>query len=59
MNPLTVIQDSLYFFRRHLGGILVLCLPLVILEVLAKQALSSAMSAETSPAYTLVIGLFF
>ncbi|WP_024647186.1 YciC family protein [Pseudomonas syringae] len=59
MNPLTVIQDSLYFFRRHLGSILVLCLPLVILEVLAKQALSSAMSAESSPAYALVIGLFF
>ncbi|QVI86533.1 YciC family protein [Pseudomonas viridiflava] len=59
MNPLTVIQDSLYFFRRNLGSILMLCLPLVVLEALAKQALGSAMSAETSPAYSLVIGLFF
>ncbi|KAA8694281.1 Uncharacterized protein ALO80_00192 [Pseudomonas caricapapayae] len=59
MNPLTVIQDSLYFFRRNLGSILLLCLPVVVLEVLAKQALSNAMSAETSPAYELVIGLFF
>lgn len=59
MNPLNVIQDSLYFFRRHLVSILVLCLPLVILEVLAKQALSSAMPAQASSAYTLVIGLFF
>lgn len=59
MNPLTVIQDSLYFFRRNLGSIMLLCLPVVILEVLAKQALSNAMSADTSPAYELVIGLFF
>ncbi|WP_122586975.1 hypothetical protein [Pseudomonas viridiflava] len=59
MNPLTVIQDSLYFFRRNLGSILMLCLPLVVLEALAKQALGSAMSAEASPAYSLVIGLFF
>ncbi|KPX23941.1 putative Membrane protein [Pseudomonas amygdali pv. dendropanacis] len=59
MNPLTVIQDSLYFFRRNLGSIMLLCLPVVILEVLAKQALSNAMPADTSPAYELVIGLFF
>ncbi len=31
----------------------------MILEVLAKQALGNAMSADTSPAYALVIGLFF
>ncbi|PBQ20645.1 hypothetical protein CCL09_02550 [Pseudomonas congelans] len=59
MNPLNIIQDSLYFFRRNLGSIALLCLPVVILEVLAKQALGSAMSADTSPAYALVIGLFF
>ncbi|MBC3957192.1 YciC family protein [Pseudomonas triticifolii] len=59
MNPLTVIQDSLYFFRSNLGRILVLCLPLVVLEALAKQALGSAMSADASPAYNLVVGLFF
>jgi hypothetical protein len=59
MNPMTVIQDSLYFFRRHLGSILVLCLPLVVLEALAKQALNNAMAADASPAYELVVGLFF
>lgn len=59
MNPLTIIQDSLYFFRRHLVSILVLCLPLVVLEALAKQALASAMSSDASPAYELIVGLFF
>ena len=59
MNPLSVIQDSLYFFRRNLGGILMLCLPLVVLEALAKQALNNAMAANASPAYELLVGLFF
>jgi hypothetical protein len=59
MNPLTVIQDSLYFFRSHLGSILVLCLPLVVLEALAKQALSHVMASDASPAYELIVSLFF
>jgi hypothetical protein len=59
MNPLTVLQDSLYFFRRNLPSILLLCLPLVILEALAKQALSNAMAAQASPAYELLVGLLF
>ena len=59
MNPLTVLQDSLYFFRSHLGRILVLCLPLVVLEAFAKQALSQAMASDASPAYELVVSLFF
>ena len=28
MNPLTILQDSLYFFRRNFASILTLCLPL-------------------------------
>jgi hypothetical protein len=59
MNPLTVIQDSLYFFRRNLGSILMLCLPLVVLEVLAKQAVGRALPADASSAYELIVGLFF
>ena len=59
MNPLTILTDSLYFFRRHLTSILVLCLPLVIVEALAKQALSTSLTANTSSAYELLIGLLF
>ncbi|GFM58153.1 YciC family protein [Pseudomonas capsici] len=55
MNPLNVIQDSLYFFRRNLASILMLCLPLVVLEALAKQALGN----EAPFAYELLIGLLF
>jgi hypothetical protein len=59
MNPLTILTDSVYFFRRHLTSILVLCLPLVIVEALAKQALSTSLTANTSSAYELLIGLLF
>lgn len=59
MNPLNVIQDSLYFFRRNLGSILMLCLPLVVLEALAKQTVDNAMGTNTSPAYGLLVGLLF
>jgi hypothetical protein len=59
MNPLTIIKDSLYFFRRNLASILVLCLPLVVLESLSKQALGSAVNADSSGTYQLLLGLLF
>jgi hypothetical protein len=59
MNPLTVLQDSLYFFRRNLSSILMLCLPLVVLEALGKQLLDNALAADASPAYELLVGLLF
>lgn len=59
MNPLTVLHDSLYFFRRNLAGILMLCLPLVVLEALSKQALNNALAADASQVYELLIGLLF
>lgn len=58
MNPLTIIQDSLYFFRRNFASILTLCLPLVILEALTKQLLGSATS-DGSASWQLLIGLLF
>lgn len=59
MNPLTILNDSLYFFRRNLGALLVLCLPLVVVEALAKQAVSSAIANNTSSGFELLIGLLF
>lgn len=59
MNPLTVLRESLYFFRRNLASILMLCLPLVILEALTKQLLSDTL-AENAPATSeLIVGLLF
>lgn len=59
MNPLTILNDSLYFFRRNLASILTLCLPLVMIEALAKQVLSNALPGNGSTAYELVVGLLF
>ncbi|WP_346832812.1 YciC family protein [Pseudomonas abietaniphila] len=58
MNPLTIVQDSLYFFRRNFASILTLCLPLVILEALSKQVLGSAVG-DGSASWQLLIGLLF
>jgi len=57
MNPLSVLRDSLYFFRRHLPNILPLCLPLVVLEALLTQLLYRQMGDQASPAYGMLVSL--
>ncbi|WP_053214627.1 YciC family protein [Pseudomonas sp. Q12-87] len=57
MNPFDVLRDSLYFFKRHLGRIAQLCLPLVILEALLQQGVDSAVGPEGFPGYSVVVGL--
>ncbi|MDG9884851.1 hypothetical protein N7650_18605 [Pseudomonas sp. GD04058] len=59
MNPLTVLRDSLYFFRRHLVSIAALCLPLVILEALCVQLLYGQLGKDASMTYGLLVGLLF
>ncbi|MCO7520090.1 MULTISPECIES: YciC family protein [unclassified Pseudomonas] len=59
MNPLSVLRDSLYFFRRHLASILQLCLPLVVLEALASQLLYRQLGEQASPAYGMLVSLLF
>ncbi|WP_285424205.1 YciC family protein [Pseudomonas sp. efr-133-TYG-103a] len=56
MNPLTILQDSMYFFRRNFASILKLCLPLVILEAVTKQWLAVGQNSAT---WQLLIGLLF
>jgi len=57
MNPLSVLRDSLYFFRRHLPNIIQLCLPLVVLEALLTQLLYRQLGDQASPAYGMLISL--
>jgi len=59
MNPLSVLRDSLYFFRRHLPSILQLCLPLVVLEALLTQLLYRQLGDQASPAYGMLVSLLF
>jgi len=59
MNPLSVLRDSLYFFRRHLLSIAQLCLPLVVLEALCTQLLNQQLSEDASPGYGMLVSLLF
>ncbi|WP_248917544.1 YciC family protein [Pseudomonas entomophila] len=59
MNPLSVLRDSLYFFRRHLTSILQLCLPLVVLEALGTQLLYNQLGEQASPAFGMLVSLLF
>jgi Uncharacterised protein family (UPF0259). len=59
MNPLSVLRDSLYFFRRHLASIISLCLPLVVLEAFTTQLLYRQLGDQASPAYGMLISLLF
>lgn len=59
MNPLSVLRDSLYFFRRNLLAIAQLCLPLVVLEALATQVVQHTVGEDASPMYDIVVGLLF
>lgn len=57
MNPLEVLRDSLYFFKRNLGQIAQLCLPLVILEAVLQQGVDSAIGADGFSGYSVIVGL--
>jgi len=57
MNPLSILRDSLYFSRRHLAGILQLCLPLVVLETLLTQLLLRQLGDQAQPLHGLLVSL--
>ena len=59
MNPLTVLRDAFHFFSRHLPFIATLCLPLIAAECLARALVASLVDPAHSPAYELLVGLFF
>lgn len=57
MTPFIVLRDSLYFFRRNLGAIARLCLPLVVLEAVLQQLLDNAIGPDAPQIYELLVGL--
>lgn len=59
MNPLSILHDAWYFFSRHLPHLALLCLPPILLEVLAQQGWNRYHGGTTSPLAQLLIGLLF
>ncbi|WP_166216678.1 YciC family protein [Pseudomonas atagonensis] len=57
MNAFEVLRDSLYFFKRHLGSIVQLCLPLVIFEAFLQQVVDHASGPENFSATSVIVGL--
>jgi hypothetical protein len=57
MNALEVLRDSLYFFKRHLGSIVQLCLPLVIVEAFLQQLVDHAAGPDTFAGVSIIVGL--
>jgi hypothetical protein len=57
MNPLDVLRDSLYFFKRNLGQIVQLCLPLVIFEALLQQVVDHSTEPDSFPGISVIVGL--
>ncbi|CAI8933547.1 conserved membrane hypothetical protein [Pseudomonas sp. IT-196MI5] len=57
MNPLDVMRDSLYFFKRNLGQIVQLCLPLVVLEALLQQVVDHSTEPDSFPGISVIVGL--
>ncbi len=59
MNLLSVLRDSWYFFSHNLAAIARLCLPLIVLEGLLLQQVSSLVPAESATYWRLLAGLLF
>ncbi|MDF9775267.1 MULTISPECIES: YciC family protein [Pseudomonas] len=57
MNPLDVLRDSLYFFKRNLNQIVQLCLPLVMLEALLQQVVGHSTEPDSFPGISVIVGL--
>ena len=57
MNPLTVLRDSLYFFKGNLAQIALLCLPMVVFEALLQQLVDRAQGPGSFPGYSVIVGL--
>ncbi|MEB0044541.1 MULTISPECIES: YciC family protein [unclassified Pseudomonas] len=57
MNSFDVLRDSLYFFKRNLGQIVQLCLPLVILEAFLQQLVDTTAGPDGFPGDSTIVGL--
>ncbi|MDF3933139.1 YciC family protein [Pseudomonas citronellolis] len=59
MNPISILRDTWYFFSRHVGTLLPLCLPWIVLETLTQQQLSMAANSQQFAPWGMAAGLVF
>ncbi|MCY1261305.1 hypothetical protein D3C76_1008180 [compost metagenome] len=59
MNPISILRDAWYFFSRHIGTLLPLCLPWIVLETLVQQQIEQASGSPQFGPWGLAAGLVF
>ena len=59
MNMFSALRDSWYFFSHNLVAIARLCLPLIVLEGLLLQQVTSLVATESATLWRLLAGLLF
>lgn len=59
MNMTSALRDAWYFFSHNLLAIARLCLPLIVLEGLLLQQVTSLVDAESATLWRLLAGLLF
>lgn len=59
MNLLSLLRDAYFFYTRHLGSILTLCLPWILLESAARQMLEHWSTPQSLPIQDLTAALLF
>src|SRR5690606_679839 len=58
MNAVSILRDAWYFYHRHVAHLALLCLPLLLLEALARHLLAPHLG-EWQGAADLLAGLLF
>ena len=59
MNVLSILRDAWFFYSRNLLSIARLCLPLILLESIARLAIDHLFGKGAMPAQELLVGLVF
>ncbi|MBW5414741.1 MULTISPECIES: YciC family protein [Pseudomonas] len=58
MTPFNILRDALYFFSRHLVSLLILCLPWLIIESVARWQVVQHFGTEGG-LWELLVGVMF
>lgn len=59
MNPLSILRDTWFFFSRHLGILVPLCLPWIVIETLVQQQINVAAGSQNFAPWGMAAGLVF
>lgn len=59
MNPISILRDTWFFFSRHIGTLLPLCLPWIVVETLVQRQIDVAAGSQNFAPWGMAAGLVF